>query len=156
MTAPALFPHDQQTNDRLLLQEEERRRDLIDNAIRSFAPQLAGKPGVSVIHLHSTNASLRKAVRDMFEGVHVIVVEHCRADGKERKGRNEVQHDGVYLPLPKTADLVATKSALNSKTEWLAARLRAMPVVIPEAEDYVRARLDRQGVLVIVGADQGK
>lgn len=155
MTAP-MFQTDQATNDRLLLQEVQRRQELIDTAITSFAPQLAGKPDVSVIHLHSTNASLRKAIRDMFEGARVIVVEHCRADGRDRKGRNEVQHEGVYLPLPPTADLVITKSNQTSKTELLAAHLKALPLVLPEGEEYLRKRLERAGVLVLVGAEQGK
>jgi hypothetical protein len=124
--------------------------------VSSFAPQLAGNPDARVVHLHSTNASLRKAIRDMFAGARVVVVEHCRADGKERRDRNEIQHEGVYLPLPKTADLVITKSNLNSRTELLAAQLKALPVVLPEGEDYLRKRLDKSGLLVLVGAEQGK
>ena len=152
----ALFPNDQATNDRLLLQEEMRRQDLIDTAVSSFAPQLAGKSGVQAIHLYSTNASLKKVIRES-AGSRVIVVEYAKADGRIRKGRNEVQQDvQIWLDIPVTADLVVTKSALNFRTELLAAQLHAMAVVLPEGLDYLYRRLDKQGVLVLVGAEQGR
>jgi hypothetical protein len=151
----ALFDVDIEENDRLLLQESQRHEDLISQAVQSFAPHLAGQEGVKAIHLYSTNSALRKAVRQ-FAGGKTLVVEHCVADGRERKGVNEVQHEGVYIPLPEKADLVVTKSALSSRIEWLGARLGAMVAVLPEAEPYVRARLDRQNVLVLVGGDQAR
>lgn len=154
MTEP-MFPVDEQENDRLVLEESQRREQLINQAVQSFAPELARYDDVKAIHLYSTNASLRKTVRE-FGGGKTVVVEHCTADGRERKGVNEVQHEGVFIPLPEKADLVVTKSGLNAKTEWLGARLGAMVAVLPEAGDYVRARLDKQGVLVLVGADQAK
>lgn len=144
---------DAQENDRLLLAEAERRRELINQAVSSFAPHLRDAPGLQVVHVHSANASLRKLIRDMFKGSRAIVVEHCRADGRERRGRNEVQHECVHLPLPRFVDLVITKANLNFKIELLAAQLKALPVVLPEGEDYLRARLDRQSVLVLAGAD---
>ena len=144
-----------QENDDLLLREAQRRKDLIDEAVSRFAPRLHGQSGVEVVHLYSTNASLRKAVREI-AGPKTIVVEHCVADGRERKDRNEVQHEGVFLDLPKKADLVVTKSGTTSKVAWLAARLGTMVAVLPEAESYVRARLERQQVLVLVGGDQAR
>lgn len=144
-----------QENDDLVLREAERRRGLIDQAVSKFAPRLHGQPDVTAIHLYSTNSSLRKAVREL-GGPKTVIVEHCVADGRERRDRNEVQHEGVFLELPKQADLVVTKSGTNSKTEWLAARLGTMVAVLPEAEEYVRARLERQQVLVLVGGDQAR
>lgn len=149
-----LFPLDQKENDRLLLAEVQRKTDLIDYAVRRFAPHLAGKPDVRVVHLYSTNNSLRKELREMCGG-RIIVVEHALA-GTNRKDRNEVVQEGVRLDLPATADFVATKSALNSRVEWLAARLRALTVVLPEATDYLLAALDKRRVLTIVGGDQAK
>lgn len=152
-----IFPLDQQANDRLLLEQEQRKQDLINQAVRRFAPQLINKPNIKLIHLYSTNASLRKTIRG-FGNMKTLIVEHCKSTGGlERKGVNEIHHDDeYYIPLPKTADLVVTKSGLTSKTEWLAARLGAMAVVLPEGEDYLLARLDRQQVLILVGADQAK
>ena len=86
-------------------------------------------------------------------GSKVVVVEHTLSE-KERKNVNAVQHEGVYIPLPDKADLVVTKSALNSKVEWLAARLGALCVVLPEGSDYLTQRLHRQGALVLVGGAQ--
>lgn len=148
----ALFPIDQDQNDRLLLDAEQRRQDLIDFAVRRFAPHLEGKRDVKVIHLHSTNASLRKEIRALCGGK-TILVEHV-VTGTERKDRNEVVQEGYLLDLPRKADLVATKSALNKKVEWLAARLSALPVVLPEGINYLAARLEKQRVLTIVGGDQ--
>jgi hypothetical protein len=150
----ALFDHDQDENDRLLREEEERRRDLISRAISSYAPHLSGKSGVTVLYLHSQNQSLRSYIRETYKSPKTVVVEHCTDITKERKGVNAVQEGGIVLTLPKRADLVVTKSALNSKTEWLAARLGAMPLVLPEGGDYLRQRLSRRSVLVLVGADQ--
>jgi hypothetical protein len=152
-----LFPLDQAQNDRLLLQEAQRKQDLIDFATRRFAPHLTDNPDVRVLHLYSTNASLRKLIRENFKSVKTVVVEHCSTTfGKERSGVNEVQHEGVFIPLPNTADFVATKSALNSKTEWLAARLQALPIVLPEALGYLSRALDKKHALTIVGAEQAK
>lgn len=154
MTTP-MFDVDEKENERIILEESARRQNLIDQAVKRFAPQFVGQSGVRVIHVYSGNASLRKAVREIGGGK-VIVVEHCKADGRDRKGVNEVQHDDALLPIPDTADLVVSRSALNSRVEWLAARLKAQVVVLPEAESYLRARLDKQGVLVVVGADLAK
>lgn len=150
-----MFDLDSAANDDLVLREEQRRKELIDQAVSRFAPRLAGQPGVQVIHLHSTNNSLRKAVREL-GGPKTVVVEHCVADGRERKDRNEVQHEGVFIPLPDKADLVVTKSSVSSKTAWLAARMGTMVAVLPESEDYIRARLEKQQVLVLVGGDQAR
>lgn len=156
MTA-ALIDIDMAENDRLLIQEEQRRLDLIETAVRSFAPHLTGKSDVKCVHLYSTNNALRKVIRETFEGSKTIVVEHCPYTGRDRKGVNEIQQDiDIWLDIPKTADLVVTKSNLNSKTELLAAQLRALPLVLPEGTEYLHKRLDRAGVLVLVGADQGR
>lgn len=126
MTA-TLYAIDGEANQRLIDQERERRTDLIETAVSSFAPHLRGSVGLQVIHLYCTNAALRKAVRTAFEGSRTIVVEHVPDAGKDRKGVNEVKYEGTYIPLPKTADLVLTKSNLNFKTELLAAQLGALP-----------------------------
>lgn len=155
MTTP-MMPLDHAENDRLLLDAEDRRQRLIEIAVSSFAPHLADKLDVEVVHLHSTNASLRKAIRTLFEGSKVIVVEHCLGGNKARKGINEIQEDSsIHLKLPPHVDIVATKANLNYKTSLFAAQLKADAVVLPEAEDYLRARLKKVGALVIVGADQG-
>lgn len=147
-----LFSIDQEQNDRLLLEQEMRRQDLIDFAVRRFAPQFADKPDVKAIHLYSTNASLRKEIRALCGGK-TILVEHV-VTGTLRRDRNEIVQEGYFLQLPAKADLVATKSALTSKVEWLAARLGAQAIVLPEATGYLSARLDKQRVLTIVGGDQ--
>ena len=150
----ALFPLDQAENDRLLLQEAQRKQDLIDFAVRRFAPHLEGKPDVKVLHLYSTNASLRKEIRALCGGK-TIVVEHVVTGVKVPKSViHEVVHDKVLLPIPSRADFVATKSALSKRVEWLAARLAALPVVLPEAGDYLLAALDKRRVLTVVGGDQ--
>ena len=151
-----LFPLDANANDALIESEQARREALIEKAVNRFAPRLRDDPNVEVIHLHSSNASLRQYIRENFSGSKSIVVEHCFAGKKTKHGVNEVTYDGMILPLPKEADLVVTKSALSTRVEWLAARLKAMPVVLPEGEAYVRARLRKQGVLVIVGGEQAK
>lgn len=149
-----LFPLDQQQNDQLLLDAEGRRRDLIELAVRRFAPHLIDKPDVKVIHLYSTNASLRKEIRAVCGGK-TVVVEHVLA-GTKKLNVNEMQQNGVMLELPRIADFVATRSALNTKVEWLSARLRALPVVLPEGLDYLLGALAKAGILVIVGAEQAR
>lgn len=160
MTAP-MFPLNQQANDNLLIAAEQRRQDLIDHAVRRFAPRLAGNPDAQVLHIHSTNASLRKLIRELFTSETTVCVEHCGpAKSRTKHGVHEINYEGSYegrqIPLPASADIVVTKSDLNKTTEWLAARLGALPVVLPEAEAYMRARLAKQKVLVLVGAEQAK
>jgi hypothetical protein len=149
-----LFPLDIQENDRLLLEAEARKRELIDFAVRRFAPHLTGKDDVKLIHLYSTNNTLRKEIRAL-QGGKTIVVEHVLAESK-RNNIHEMPQRGVFLELPKTSDLVATRTALNKKVEWLAARLGAQVIVLPEAMDYLLARLEKQFVLTIVGGEQAK
>lgn len=154
MTTP-MFDVDEKENERIILEESARRQDLIDQAVKRFAPTLARFDDVKVIHLYSTNASLRTFMRTLTGGK-TVLVEHVKGSNKERKGVHEISHEGELLPLPPTADLVATKSSLNAKTEWLAARLKAQAVVVPECDSYIRALLDKKGALVIVGAEQSK
>lgn len=151
----SLFPIDQEANDRLLLEAEQRKQDLIDFAVRRFAPHLEGTPGVKVLNLYSTNASLRKEIRAQCGGK-TIVVEHVVAATKVPKAvvHEVVQEGAVYLDLPTTADFVATKSGLTKKVEWLAARLHALPIVLPEAGSYLAAALERAQLLTIVGGEQ--
>lgn len=156
MTAP-MFDTDQAENDRLLLEAEQRKRDLIEHAIRRYAPELAGKPDVKVVHLYSTNATLRKEIRSIVGGK-TILVEHVLTETKV-PGRkiNEVVEGGARLKLPTKADMVVTKTTPTKATDWLAARLGTWEVVVlPEAEDYLIARLDKQRILTIVGAEQAK
>ena len=149
-----MFPLDQAENDRLLLEAEQRKRDLIDFAVRRFAPHLEGKPDVKVLHLYSTNASLRKEIRALCGG-RTILVEHVVNQMRVPKSViHEVVQDGIMLNIPKRADFVATRNALNKKVEWLAARLAALPVVLPEAGDYLLAALNKRRVLTVVGGDQ--
>lgn len=149
-----LFPLDQAENDRLLLAEEQRKQDLIDFAVQRFAPHLEGKPDIKVLHLYSTNASLRKEIRALCGGK-TIVVEHVVAATKVPKSViHEVVQDGYMLDIPSIADFVVTKSALTKKVEWLCARIRALPVVLPEAQDYFLKVLEREHVLTVVGGDQ--
>jgi hypothetical protein len=149
-----LFPIDQVENDRLLLEAVQRKRDLIDYAVKKYAPHLLNKTDVKVLHLYSTNDSLRKQIR-AFCGGKTVLVEHVLAGKAIPKGiRNVVEYDALRLPIPKQADLVVTKTALTKKIEWLAARLNATPVVLPEATDYLVARLGKQWMLTVVGADQ--
>lgn len=151
-----LFPLNQEQNDRLLLEAEQRKQDLIDFAVRRFAPHLDGRPDIQVLHLYSTNATLRKEIRAIVGGK-TIVVEHVVTGVKTAKTQvHEVVQEGVFLTLPATADMVATKTALNKKVEWLAARLHALPIVLPEAADYLVAALKKKRVLTIVGGDQSK
>jgi hypothetical protein len=154
MTEP-MFAVDNDEADRIILEENQRREELIAQAVARFAPALARYDDVKVMHLYSTNSSLRTFMRTL-AGAKTILVEHVKEGGKERKGVHEMAHEGQLLPLPASADLVATKSGLNTKTEWLAARLKAQAVVVPEGEDYIRALLERKSVLVIVGAEQAK
>lgn len=151
-----MFSVNQAENDRLLLDEENRRQDLLETAVKSFAPHLTTTAGVKAVYLYSTNASIRKTIRDTFEGSRTVVVEHCIGKGKSRKGVNEVPYEGMYITIPDKADLVVTKSNLNSSTEWLAAQLGALPLVLPEGLEYLHRRLDRVQALVLVGAEQGK
>lgn len=153
MTA-SLFPLNQQQNDQLILDAEARRRDLIEFAVHRFAPHLNDMSDVKVVHLYSTNASLRKEIRAVCGGK-TIVVEHVLA-GTKKLNVNEVQQNGVMLDLPAEADFVATRSGLNTKVEWLSARLKALPIVLPEAIDYMLGALKKGGVLVIVGAEQAR
>lgn len=150
-----LFPLDQAENDRLLLEAEQRKQDLIDFAVRRFAPNLEGKPGVKVVNLYSTNASLRKEIRALCGGK-TIVVEHVVTGTKVPKAviHEVVQDSGYLLDIPAKADFVITKSALTKKVEWLAARLSALPVVLPEAGDYFLKALTRAQVLTVVGGEQ--
>jgi len=115
-----LFPLDQAENDRLLLAEEQRRQDLIDFAVRRFAPHLEGKPDIKVLHLYSTNASLRKEIRSLCGGK-TIAVEHVVTQMRVPKIIvHEIVHDGHLLDIPSSADFVATKSALKGRWNgWL-------------------------------------
>jgi len=150
-----LFAIDQEENDRLLLEAEQRKQDLIDFAVRRFAPHLEGKPDVRVLHLYSTNASLRKEIRAIV-GRKTIVVEYVATGTKVPKAviHEVVQENVVKLDIPNTADFVATRSALNKKIEWLSAKLHALPIVLPEAADYLVAALEKRQLLKVVGGDQ--
>ncbi len=137
-------------------EDEERRHELVEEAVQAFAPQLEGKPGVKAIHLYSTNDSLRRLFRELFGGSKTILVEHCLDKGKPRRGVNEVPQRGIFLKLPSEADLVVTKTNLTSKMEWFAAGLGAQVCIIPESIPYVFERLSKVPALVLVGAETGK
>lgn len=82
-----------------------------------------------------------------------------------QKGVNEEQQIGTAgrLNLPEKVDFVVSNTGLNKDSEWLAARLAikqgrndVFVIVLPEALDYLRDKLDLYGELVLVGADQAK
>ncbi len=110
------------------------------------------------ITLYSTDSALRSAIREAFKGSGYEVLEVTDSAKMPRAGINEEQQAGAYgrLNLPDNVDYVVTKSALNLKTEWLAASLGTYTVVIPEALNWLRDKLAKKGELVLVGADQGK
>lgn len=153
-TNSVLFDVNPNEADAILEREAQRQWELIDQAVERFAPHLQATPDVRVIHVHSSNASLRKLIREEFTGAHTLVVEHCFAGKKTKHGVHEVTHEGIVLPIPDTADLVVTKTGLNTKVEWLAARLKAQACVLPEAFPYMGALLEKRGVLVMVGGEQ--
>ncbi|OMC55452.1 hypothetical protein A5747_13575 [Mycobacterium sp. IS-836] len=108
---------------------------------------------------------MRSAIRKAFEGYQYHVIEITDCSKPPRVDINESRQSGAVgrLNLPDDADYVVTKSALNKKTESLAATLAlkqgrndVYPVVLPEAMDYLRTQLDRRGSLVLVGSDQAK
>ncbi|BAH52265.1 hypothetical protein [Rhodococcus opacus] len=91
------------------------------------------------IALHSSTPRIVKIITDEFEARGTTIdVFSDRSDD------------------PVRADLVLSTAATNSVTEWLAARLGCYVAVLPEALDYVRSMLDKQGTLVLVGSDRGK
>lgn len=153
-TNSVLFDVNPNEADAILEREAQRQWELIDQAVERFAPHLQATPDVRVIHVHSSNASLRKAIREEFTGAKTLVVEHCFAGRKPKHGVHEITHEGMILPLPEEADLVATKTGLTKRVEWLGARLKAQVCVIPESFPYIWARLQKQGLLVIVGGEQ--
>lgn len=117
------------------------------------------------VTLYSADGAIRSAIRNAFEGENYHVVEITDSSKFSRPGINEQQQEGAVgrLRLPDTVDLVVTRSALNSRTEGLAATLGlkqkrndVYAVVIPEAMDFIRDRLTKRGSLVLVGADQAK
>ena len=115
--------------------------------------------------LYSVDSALRSAIRKEFAGDQCEVLEVTDSSKFARPGVNEQQQTASMgrLELPDTVDMVVSRSGLNSKTEGLAATLGlkqsrndVYAVVIPEALDYLRSRLDRTDELVLVGADQAK
>lgn len=115
--------------------------------------------------LYSVDSALRSAIRKELSGENCEVIEITDASKFTRPGINEQQQEGAMgrLELPHEVDLVVTRSALNSRTEGLAATLGlkqgrrdVYPVVIPEGLPYLRQRLEAKGSLTLVGADQAK
>jgi hypothetical protein len=91
------------------------------------------------IELHTGDSTIAKILREEFteRGTDFVVVDDT---GK----------------LPKSADLVASCAATNTKDEWTAARLGCMVAILPEALPWIRNQLDAKRQLVIVGGDRGK
>lgn len=117
------------------------------------------------IILYSCDQSIRATIRRAFKGEQYSVIEVTDGSKFAREGINEQQQQGAIgrLELPGDADYVVSTSALNRKTEGLAATLSlrqnrndVYPIVIPEAMNFLRSQLDRRGQLVLVGADQAK
>lgn len=117
------------------------------------------------IVLYSCDLGIRSAIRKAFKGENYDLIEVTDGSKFAREGIHEQQqqHAMGRLTLPDDADYVVSTSALNRKTEGLAATLAlrqkrndVYPIVIPEAMDFLRNQLDRRGELVLVGADQAK
>jgi MarR-like DNA-binding transcriptional regulator SgrR of sgrS sRNA len=91
------------------------------------------------ITLHTKNKTIAKLITTEFteKGVKVTIVDDVSK-------------------LPKSADLVVSTAATNSKDEWTAARLNCHVAILPEALGYLRTLFDRHGQLILVGADRGK
>lgn len=117
------------------------------------------------ITLYSTSDTIRSAIRTAFKGHAYEVFEVTDSAKMPRPNINEQQQAGAVgrLSLPDRVDAVVSTAALNSKIEGLAATLGlkqgrndVYAVVLPEALDWLRDRLSRQGKLVLVGSDQAK
>lgn len=117
------------------------------------------------ITLYSVDDGIRSAIRNAFDGPNYSVTEITDCKKLPRADVNEQRQEGAMgrLKLPDVVDAVVTKSALNSKTEGLAATLGlkqgrrdVYPVVLPEAINFLRDQLSRRGSLVLVGSDQAK
>lgn len=117
------------------------------------------------ITLYSANDQIRSAIRSNFKSDICEVLEITDSSKYPRPDLNEKQQPGTIgrLALPDKVDAVVSTSALNSKIEGLAASLGlkqgrndVYAVVLPEALDWLKTRLERYGELVLVGADQAK
>lgn len=137
------------------LADTQYRNDLIHSAVTTFAPHLASRSDLRVIHLYSTNNALRRLVRDTFKSAKTLIVEHVGPE-QDRVGVNAIQYHQPFLPLPPCADLVIGKARPSRDAERLAACLGTYVAVLPAAEDYIRNMLDKRIALVLVGDDQGK
>lgn len=91
------------------------------------------------VELHTTHVRIAKALTTEFteKGTTLVIVEDV-------------------AKMPKSADMVVSTAATNSKDEWTAARLGCVVAIIPEAMAWIRQQLEMKGSLVIVGADRGK
>lgn len=116
------------------------------------------------VTLYSVNGALRSKIRTAFKGSRYELIEVTDSKKYSADNVNEIRQNTIdRLALPEHVDFVVTASGLNSKTEGLAATLALKQgrndvyvVVIPEAMDFLRAKLDERGELVLVGADQAK
>lgn len=117
------------------------------------------------ITLYSTSDQVRSAIRTAFRSRTCDVLEITDSAKMPRVDLNEQQQPGTIgrLGLPDKVDAVVSTSALNSKTEGLAASLGlkqgrndVYPVVLPEGLEWLRNKLDQYGELVLVGSDQAK
>lgn len=117
------------------------------------------------VTLYSSDNGIRSAIRTAFEGAGYDVLEVTDASKPERTDINEERQPGTIgrLGLPKLVDAVVSTAAANKRSEGLAASMALMQnrndvylYVLPEALDALRAKLDRLGELVLVGADQAK
>lgn len=120
---------------------------------------------MSRIVLYSVDNAIRSAIRKEFEGDQHELIEITDSTKFGRPGINEQRQEGAVgrLNLPDNVDLVVSRSALNSRTEGLAASLAlkqgrndVYAVVIPEAISFLRNQLTKRGSLILVGADQAK
>lgn len=88
------------------------------------------------ITLYSRDPRIIKSVTEWASPIHVEVA------------------DASLVDPPKRADVVVTMGALDSKdTQFLAMRLGAMPVVLPEGGEWLGDRIAEGRYSVLAGSD---
>lgn len=116
------------------------------------------------IELFSCDDTIRSAIRTAFKGNQYSLTEITDSKKPPRTDINEQRQSTIgRLDLPDRVDFVVSRSALNRKTEGLAATLAlkqnrsdVYAVVLPEGLDWLRTKLDERQNLVLVGSDQAK
>lgn len=93
-----------------------------------------------MIYLFTRQANLRKMVAECVAGYDRLIVS-----------------DKPTKELPRTAHYVVATTSLSSALETFCAARGAMPVILPEAADYISEQAQRANMhglsIVIIGAD---